>query len=106
QGHSYLSAGPELLLTATTPDGLEAMTGDRLPATAATLSVRWSGAHAGDVLRLVADGKVVGTQTVAVSGETSWPITPEQAHWYTVELRDTNGDMWAICNPIFFGDDT
>jgi hypothetical protein len=105
QGHSYLSAGPELVLTAATQDGLEAMAGDKLPATGATLSVRWSGAHAGDVLRLVADGNVVDVQPAAVSGEKSWSIAPEQAHWCTVELRDASGGMWAISNPIFFGDE-
>ena len=104
QGHSYLSAGPELLLSGRTESGQEAMAGDKLPATNVTLHVQWSGAHEGDVLRLIGDGQVMDTRPAAAQGEFTWTLNPGQARWCNVELCDSSGGMWALTNPIFFGD--
>jgi hypothetical protein len=101
QGHSYLSAGPELLLNATTA-GAAAMAGDQLPAGDATVTVKWSGAHAGDLLRLIVDGQARETLPVAEAGEQSWAFGADEARWCTVELRDSAGEMWAVSNPMFF----
>jgi hypothetical protein len=103
QGHSYISAGPELLLTATNASGAQAMMGDSLPDEGAMLTVRWKNAHEGDMLRLIVNGTVHETRDAGKTGEASWTLDAGQARWATVELRDASGDMWAITNPIFFG---
>ncbi len=106
QGHSYLSAGPELILTGHTGSRQEVMAGDKLPAIDATLHVRWSGAQVSDVLRIIGDGQVLATHPATAEGEFTWTIKSGQARWYNVELRDPSGGMWAVTNPIFFGDPT
>ena len=102
-GHSYVSAGPELLLTAETASGATAMSGDLLPAEAATLLVAWNQAHEGDVLRLIVDGKVREQLPVDAAGGKTWAFDGTEAKWATVELRDAKDDLWAVANPIYFG---
>ena len=79
------------------------MMGDVLPAEDVTLSVKFDKAHAGDVLRLIVDGKVHTTQSVEESGEFTWELSANSAHWVTAELRDPANNMWAVTNPIFMG---
>jgi hypothetical protein len=102
KGHSYLSTGPELLLTGRSQSGVEVMVGDKLPDEAATIQVRWSGANEGDVLRFIVDGRAQEEKTVGASGEALWNFAPNQAKWCTVELRNPQKQMLAITNPIFF----
>lgn len=103
QGHSYISAGPELLLNATSTSGAQAMMGDSLPDEGVSLFVRWKNAHEGDVLRLIVDGKVQEIRRVEETGEATYELAAGDARWVTIELRDARGDMWATTNPIFFG---
>ena len=104
KGHSYVSAGPELLLTAETASGQTAMSGDLLPAEAVTLKAVWKNAHPGDVLRLIVEGQVKEELPADSAGEKSWSFAAGEAKWATVELRDAKNDLWAVANPIFFGD--
>ncbi len=103
KGHSYVSAGPELILTAETESGKAAMMGDLLPAEDVTLKVTWQDAHEGGVLRLIVDGEVREELLVAAVGEQTWSFEVGQLKWANVELRDAKGNMWAVTNPIFFG---
>lgn len=107
-GHSYISAGPELLLTATTASGHGAMIGDtltldQLEGEAATITARWTNGHDGDGIRFVVDGKVYREKMVGTSGELTWKLAPGQSRWCAVELRDRDDGLWAVTNPIFFG---
>jgi len=102
KGHSYLSAGPDLLLTAVSESGQTAMVGDSLPAEDATLHVKWSSAREGDLLRLIVDGRVREQMSIATEGEHYWTLSAGAAKWINVELRDAKNDMWAVTNPIFF----
>ena len=104
KGHSYISAGPELLLTAETESGKTAMVGDLLPDETTTFKLVWNDAHEGDILHIITDGQVDDELTVDLSGEHEWTIPAGQAKWVSVELRDNKGDMWALTNPIFLGD--
>lgn len=102
KGHSYLSAGPELRFTGRTESGIEGINGDTLPTSAATLTLHWSGAHEGDVLRFIVDGRVHEQKPIASAGEASWTLAAGQK-WCNVEIRDSQQGMWAVTNPIFFG---
>ncbi|GAB4518282.1 MAG: CehA/McbA family metallohydrolase [Anaerolineae bacterium] len=104
QGHSYVSGGPELLLNAKTESGAEGMMGDLLPAENADLHIRWSAAHEGDILRVIADGQAVETRPAGEAGEFTYKVEAGQAKWIAVELRDAFGGLWAVTNPVFFGD--
>ncbi|MEO8391740.1 MAG: CehA/McbA family metallohydrolase [Chloroflexota bacterium] len=104
KGHSYVSAGPELLLNAETASGEAAMCGDLLPAEAVTLKAVWRNAHPGDVLRLIVEGQIKEELPADSAGEQSWSFAAGEAKWATVELRDARNSLWAVSNPIFFGD--
>jgi hypothetical protein len=101
QGHSYLSAGPQLILTGHSASGVEVMTGATLPNEAATIHVRWADAHDGDLLRFNVDGRPYAERSISASGETSWIIALGQAKWCNVELRDAQNGLAAVTNPIF-----
>ena len=103
-GHSYISAGPELVLEAVAQSSAKAMMGDSLPAEAATIMVRWKDAHPGSIVRLIADGVVHESHSVEAMGEARWMLDAGQAQWINAELRDADGSMWAVTNPIFFGE--
>jgi hypothetical protein len=104
RGHSYVSAGPDLLFTTETASGKSAMMGDLLPAEAVTLHAEWRSAHEDDVLCLIVDGQVQEQMTVSAAGEKTWTFEAGQMKWATVELRDLKGRPWAVTNPIFFGE--
>jgi hypothetical protein len=107
-GHSYISAGPELLIHATTADGHSAMIGDTISphhvgSGETTVRVHWQGAHPGDSVRFVVDGWVYREKIVEEAGELVWHLAPGQAKWICAELRDAADGLWAVTNPIYFG---
>lgn len=102
-GRSYMSAEPELVFTAKSESGTEAMLGDVLPIEPATLHVSWKNSQAGHVLRLIVDGMPYAEMPIDESGETSWKLT-RPAKWCTVEIRQPQNGLWAVTNPIFFED--
>jgi len=104
KGRSYISAGPDLILSGQTQSGIEAINGDTLPPEAAVISVHWSGAHEGDILRFNVNGRTLEKRPIQAAGEASWTLEPGQAKWCNVEIRDAQNEMWAITNPIYFGD--
>jgi hypothetical protein len=101
-GRSYISAGPTLLLNVKTESGIDGMIGDTLPPEAATAIIRWSGAHDGDYLRFVVNGRAYHDKIVGEAGEVQWPLAAGQAKWCNVELRDADDGLWAVTNPVFF----
>jgi hypothetical protein len=110
RGHLYLSAGPKITLGARTADGRDGSRalvpmGDTLPAgAAAELVAGWEGCPSGAWLRLVADGRPLAEWEAAGGGSRTWPIAPGQARWCLVEVRDADGRMVALTNPIFWGE--
>ena len=103
RGHLYISAGPEVLLTAETVSGHSAMVGDAIPDSAMMLKVVWQNASEDDTLRLIVDGKVKEQISVGSSGEHTWSFASGELKWINVELRDANNDMRVVTNPIFVG---
>lgn len=106
-GRSYISAGPDLLITATTADGHHAMIGDTIPrehlaSGEITVKAAWSKGHEGDGIRFVVDGSVYREKIVGEAGELVWTLAPNQASWCSLELRDADEDLWAVTNPIYF----
>jgi hypothetical protein len=83
-GRSYLSAGPRLVVAAAS----------------GAFQARWQGCPAGAVASLVADGEAVSETAADGDGARSWDGI--RARWCVVELRDRDGDMLAITNPVYF----
>jgi hypothetical protein len=101
RGHSYISAGPGLILTARTEAGQEAMMGDSLPAQPVTIVASWDRAPEGTTLRVIADGRTYQEQPVEASGAGSWALERGACGWVSLELRDADGIPWALTNPLF-----
>lgn len=103
QRHLFLSDGPRLDLVGQTASGIHAMMGDSLPVDRTTISAQWAGCNADDQVRLVADGQVLFAQPAGEHGAQEWELAAGQAHWCLLELRETNGRMRAVTNPLFMG---
>jgi hypothetical protein len=98
-GHSYLSAGPQLSLTA--HGGTEHwIMGDAVDQPA-TVTTTWAGCPSDAQLRVIAQGRLLHQQPAGEQGRHHWSITPEQAAWYVVEVRSGQGELLAITNPLF-----
>jgi hypothetical protein len=107
RGHLYLSAGPRITFAARTSDGKDGSTvlmGDSLPAGAAAEFIAgWEGCPSGAWLRLVVNGQPLAEWEAEGGGSRSWPIEEKRARWCLVEVRDAEGRMLALTNPIFWG---
>ncbi len=99
RGHLYLSTGPQLSFTGTSPSGQTTMIGDTLKGENYTLNLEWTGCREGDRLRLIVDGDVKEETTLEPTGAKSWQLSGK--HWYVIEIRDTRDYMRALTNPIF-----
>ena len=101
-GRSYISSGPELIFTAKSKSGVNAVLGDTLPLEPAQCHVEWDNAAAGQVLRLIVDGMPYAEAPVKETyGQLSWQLS-KQASWCTVELRHPRDGLFAVTNPIHF----
>jgi hypothetical protein len=101
RGHLYLSAGPQVEFSARTPTGDRALMGDALPAGAAELTVGWARCPEDARLQLMADGRPLAEWRPGGNGTRAWSLSAGQARWCLVELRDAQGRMLALTNPIF-----
>jgi hypothetical protein len=100
-GHLYLSAGPTLTFAAQAADGQRWMMGDTVDQPA-TLTLGWQDCPAGAEARLIANGRLWKSWPCDGQGERQWPVAPEAAEWCVLEIRDADGAMLAISNPIYF----
>jgi hypothetical protein len=50
---------------------------------------------------VIANGELHTELSVPAEGEQYWQASPVRATWYVVELRQKDGAMLALTNPIF-----
>ena len=101
-GHVVLSSGPTLTLSAQTA-GQNLMPGDSCRAQAREtihLSAGWGGCPPGSHLDLVVDGEKHAMTTDGPS--TSWDLPGGRTGWALLTLRDPDGELLALTNPIYF----
>ena len=108
RGHLYLSSGPVLTLTAQTV-GAEAMMGDQLSCGEVTLTATWQHAPGDARIRLThrsqdPDAPCAITEIgQGAIGSAKQTFAPQDAFdWVAVEVRDGNGELHGLTNPIFF----
>ncbi len=99
-GRLYLSAGPKIEFAAQDTSGTRWMIGDTVTQPARFV-FSWNDCPANAQIRVIANGRVLNEQAARARGEFAWNMTPEQADWIVVEMRDGKGAMLAITNPIF-----
>lgn len=106
-GHHYLSAGPRLEFTAKNKNDSQAvMMGDTLMVNQKTRSVslraNWKDAPEDASLRLIVNGEPLEQIGIGREGTLSRTFSTQPFQWCLVELRNTNGELLALTNPIFF----
>ncbi|MBI1296038.1 phosphotransferase [bacterium] len=105
-GHLYLSSGPSLSFTAQTEDGASAMMGDVVPAGGGQIHLHatWANVPYGAQLRLIGNAAPYARHLIDGDGEQSWHFPAQADRWYVLEVRNAEGAMLAMTNPIFVGD--
>lgn len=99
QGHSYLSAGPRLEFNASD----FWMMGDHIPDEMAQFTLRWQAVSPSDVIQVIVNGQPTQIIESQAAGTHQWSLTVQSRSWCAVQIRDANGRMRAITNPIFMG---
>ncbi len=100
-GHSYLSSGPQLNFLATSASGKTIMMGEIVDGLECQLAVQWSGCKAGDHIRFIVDGQMQAEVIAEPEGEYSRNLDDPKKHWCLIEVRDQNGNIRGLTNPIF-----
>jgi hypothetical protein len=101
-GHLVLSSGPTLNLSAQAA-GQNLMPGDSCRAQAGEtihISGERGSCQPGSRLDLVVDGEK--RETTAGEPSASWDLPGGQTGWALLTLRDPDGEMLALTNPIYF----
>jgi hypothetical protein len=103
-GHGYISSGPGLELSAFA-DQQRAMMGDVLnltPPDQAELTLRWTDCPPDAQLEWIVDGETRERLSPGEKGVQHWRLPGGSAHWTLFTLRDQEGQMLALTNPIYF----
>lgn len=105
QGHVMLSSGPRLWIEASRPGGDVAIMGEAIPATglAVPVRLRWLDAPAEAAVRLVVDGYVQAEWVSTPAGERRVEVLALRS--VGAELRDAQGTLLALTNPIYLDSD-
>jgi len=101
RGHLYLSSGPQLEFTGISSSGQTAMMGDTLAGAWNELTVRCTGCRSGDSIRLILGGDVYAELAADGERQHTWRLVDGHSHWCLIEVRDVDGNMRALTNPIF-----
>lgn len=102
-GRLYISAGPRLALEARA-GAREVMLGDSLdvaPGTKIQVAATWEGAGPGATLDLIVGGRSRSSRSVSANGSHAWELEYGEAQWCLLTLRESNGRMLALTNPIY-----
>jgi len=101
RGHCLLSSGPRLWVEAPLPGGGVATMGDIVPAGdgVVPVTVHWADAPAGATVRLVVDGDVHAHWPARAEGTQTAEVMV--LRWAVAEMRNAQGDMLALTNPIY-----
>ncbi|MFN2284800.1 MAG: phosphotransferase, partial [Anaerolineae bacterium] len=62
---------------------------------------RWRDCPPDAALRVIVNGRLLHALPAGVEGAHAWSLTPDEADWVMVEIRDKSGVMLAVTNPIF-----
>jgi len=101
QGRLYLSRAPQLEFTARTPQSGPVMMGDTLTGSSADFTIAWTGGPDGAILRVIAAGRPLQEMPIGPEGNFTWQMSPAQARWCLVEIRDQGNELLALTNPIY-----
>ena len=106
RGHSYVTCGPVLRFDAVASDGTQTGMGDI--ASPGSLAIRCGWDDLGDPSEpleaiLISQSKKVKRWDCAARNDVSIEIAAEAGQWFVLELRNRDGELYALSNPIFVG---
>ena len=106
RGHSYVTCGPVLRFDAVASDGTQTGMGDI--ASPGSLAIRCGWDDLGDPSEpleaiLISQSKKVKRWDCAARNDVSIEIASEAGQWFVLELRNRDGELYALSNPIFVG---
>ena len=107
RGHCFVTSGPEISFTAETEDSKASM-GDLVKPGQLKLKMGWSlGLNGFDPFELEAvlikNNETLGRWSCGDHSDSEFTTISEEADWFTLELRDQRGELHALSNPIFVG---
>ncbi len=107
RGHCFVTSGPEISFTAETEDSKASM-GDLVKPGQLKLKMGWSvglnGFDPSDLEAvLIKNNEAFGRWSCGDHEDSEFATISEEADWFTLELRDQKGDLHALSNPIFVG---
>ncbi|MBX3086257.1 MAG: CehA/McbA family metallohydrolase [Anaerolineae bacterium] len=97
-GHVYLSGGPQIEFIGRTAQGETAMMGDVLDAHSVT--VHWNACNDDEQIRLMVNGRLHEAMPANTAGQYTWRLPPAW-QWALIEVRDAEGYLTAVTNPIY-----
>jgi hypothetical protein len=100
-GRNYLSSGPRLILTATSPMGRVVPMGGTVPSDAVFHADLQS--EAAPLMLLLVDGSGVRSRQPVAAGSAFAAELKGAEDYVMAELRDAAGTLHAVTNPIFVG---
>ena len=107
RGHCFVTSGPEISFTAEMEDSKASM-GDLVKPGQLKLKMGWSvglnGFDPSDLEAvLIKNNEAFGRWSCGDHEDSEFATISEEADWFTLELRDQKGDLHALSNPIFVG---
>ncbi|OUT64147.1 MAG: hypothetical protein CBB81_10390, partial [Cellvibrionales bacterium TMED21] len=107
RGHCFVTSGPEISFTAETEDSKASM-GDLVKPGQLKLKMGWSlGLNGFDPFELdavlIKNNETLGRWSCGDHSDSEFTTISKEADWFTLELRDPRGELHALSNPIFVG---
>ena len=105
RGHSFVSSGPDISLTAVSHDGTQTGMGDIALPGKLELKCGWQTDEQTEPLeaRIISQVKQINCRDCKGQTQASVALEAEAGQWFVLELRDGDGGLHAVSNPIFIG---
>lgn len=108
RGHSYVTSGPDMALSAESAHGSQAGIGDVVSDGHLRIVSGWQAGKIGSDLTeldacLIRQGQEVERWPCSEGNETAVKTQAEPGCWFILELRDRKGGLHGLTNPIFVG---
>ena len=101
QGRLYLSSYPQIIMSGTCKGQDLVPMGGRLLGENRIIEISWHACLGSASFRMILDGEVADQWPASSQGRRIWAVPVSDCRWCLVELRDSNGKMAAITNPIY-----
>ena len=108
RGHCFVTSGPEITLLAELADGTSIGMGDLAAPGSLKISCGWSyglnGFDPGELEAiLIRNAQITSRWSCADRDGADFATHTDEGDWFALELRDRNGELHVLSNPVFVG---